>query len=84
MKEELNTKVWDVLTTTVVEVLPECNKQTIAPSQTLKALGANSIDRVEIIILVLKSLNLKIPLIEFAQAQNLKDLVNIFSEMLER
>lgn len=83
MEKGLIETVWNKLKAAIIEVLPECDEQSITLHNSLKALGANSIDRAEIIILTLRRLNLKIPLIEFAQAQNLKDLVTIFSRVLD-
>ncbi|MBP6919314.1 MAG: hypothetical protein KBB94_10420 [Legionellaceae bacterium] len=62
------------------EVLPQSIEAAITPLQSLRTLGANSIDRAEIITLTLKQLNLKILLIEFATAKNLGELTNIFNK----
>lgn len=60
------------------EVFPEFNSKTISPQDSLRDLGANSVDRAEIIMLTLARLNLKVPLVNFAQAKNIGELIDIF------
>ena len=75
-------KVWNALNTSIIEVLPECASQNIHLEDTLQELGANSIDRVEIITLTLARLKLKVPLVDFALAKNISGLIQIFSRTL--
>lgn len=46
-------------------------------------LGANSIDRLEIVTLSLEELNLKIPLVELAQIDGIGGLVDFLHDKLE-
>jgi polyketide biosynthesis acyl carrier protein len=72
--------IWTALTTSICEVLTPL--ATINSTDSLQALGANSIDRAEILVLTLNRLQLKIPLIAFAQAKNLQGLVEVFYQSL--
>jgi polyketide biosynthesis acyl carrier protein len=50
------------------------------PTDSLKALGANSIDRADIIMMTLESLSIHIPLMAMAKADNIADLARIIHE----
>lgn len=70
----------EVVTTIVEnirEVIPELADQAISADQSLKELGANSVDRSEIIMMTMEALELKIPLIKVARAENIGDLADI-------
>ncbi|MBA2649836.1 MAG: acyl carrier protein [Legionella sp.] len=70
--------VWQALKSSILEVLPVKSEHTLQPEESLRQLGANSIDRAEIIMLTMARLELKIPLIEFSQAKNIASLIDIF------
>ena len=59
------------------EVVPELTEQQIEERDSLVDLGANSMDRTEIIILLLESLNLKIPLIDLEGATCIGELTDL-------
>ncbi|MFJ8229742.1 acyl carrier protein [Streptomyces sp. NPDC094448] len=59
------------------EVIPELEEHPFQPAESLRDLGANSIDRAEIIMMTLQSLSLSIPLVELAQAQNIGELAEL-------
>lgn len=61
----------------ILTVVPELAGNTLGPEDSLRELGANSIDRAEIIIITMASLQIKQPLIAFAKAKNIADLVEI-------
>lgn len=59
------------------EVLPGLDDHAFQFSDSLRELGANSIDRSEIVMLTLESLSLKIPMIEVAKAENMGELTGL-------
>jgi len=61
----------------IVEVLPELEGLEIAHSNSLHNLGANSIDRAEILTSAMQKLGVTVSLIEFAKAANIADVVQI-------
>lgn len=69
--------VLEVIVGHVREVLPELEGHDFKPTDSLRALGANSIDRADILMMTLESLALNIPLIEMAKAENIGDLAGI-------
>ena len=62
------------------EVIPSLESRQVQPTDSLKSLGANSIDRADIIMMTLESLSLNIPLIHMAKAENIGDLARIIHE----
>lgn len=74
--------VFNVITGHVKEVLPSLESHQFEMGDALKDLGANSIDRSEIIMMTLESLSLNIPLIEIARAENIGELAGILHEKL--
>lgn len=69
--------VFDVITRHAREVLPRLEKHDFQSTDSLRELGANSVDRSEIIMMTLESLSLSIPLIAMAKAQNIGELAGI-------
>ncbi|CAL7959635.1 polyketide biosynthesis acyl carrier protein [Gammaproteobacteria bacterium] len=65
-----------------IEVLPDLAKECIQIEKSLKDLGANSIDRMEIVVLSMESMGIKSPLIELAEIKNLEGLINFFYKKL--
>jgi polyketide biosynthesis acyl carrier protein len=59
------------------EVLPRLQNHAFQSTDSLKDLGANSVDRSEIIMMTLESLAVRIPLVEMAKARNVGELADI-------
>ncbi|MCQ1578375.1 acyl carrier protein [Streptomyces parvus] len=72
-----DTSVFDLIVEHTREVLPELEGHRFAPSDSLRDLGANSIDRAEIIMMTLESLSLQVPLVELADAKNISELADL-------
>ncbi len=69
--------MWYVLKRAILEVLPEYADREIGFDESLKALGANSVDRAEILMVTMESLGLKVPMVEFSSATNIGELIAI-------
>lgn len=70
--------VCNAIKSSILKVFPDWGNHAINEENSLKYLGANSIDRAEIIMLTMAHLELKIPMINFAKAQNIGELIDIF------
>lgn len=75
-------EIFEIIAMHTREVLPDLAEYKFQPSDSLKDLGANSIDRSEIVMMSLESLSLNIPLILIARAENMGELAKIFHEKL--
>jgi polyketide biosynthesis acyl carrier protein len=63
-------------------VVPELQEHEFAPDDRLAELGANSIERAEIVVLTLSSLSLRIPLVATLQARNIGELAELLHARL--
>lgn len=70
-------KIFDVVKKNVLEILPDLSPELITIDGRLKDLGANSIDRMEIVTQTLEDLELVIPLVELGGVGNLRELVDL-------
>ena len=64
------------------EVIPGLEGHEFADGDSLKSMGANSVDRSEIIMMTLETLGLKMPLIELAKAENIGELISIINSKM--
>lgn len=72
--------VFEVVKEVIMEVLPNLDPASISIDKNLKDLGANSIDRMEVVTLSMEALALKLPLMSFANVTNIEGLVDVLSE----
>jgi polyketide biosynthesis acyl carrier protein len=72
--------IFQIVKNNVVDVLPNVSQETIKIEQRLKDLGANSIDRMDIVTQTLEDLAIKIPMVELAKVQNIQELVDLLYE----
>lgn len=70
-------EVFDIIVRHTREVLPDLQTHAFAPTDSLRSLGANSVDRADIVMMTLESLSLNIPLIELAKAESVGELARI-------
>ncbi|MEM7346574.1 MAG: acyl carrier protein [Chloroflexota bacterium] len=71
--------VFDVVKKNIRDVLYELEGQDIPLEASLKDLGANSIDRADIAVQCVEDLQIKIPMVEFANVKNIEDLVKLLT-----
>ena len=76
------TDIFNVIVRHAREVLPNLEQHTFRFDDALKDLGANSIDRSEIVMMALESLSLRMPLVELAGAQNIGELAALIHAKL--
>lgn len=69
--------VFDTIVAHTREVLPQLERHEFQRTDSLRALGANSIDRADILIMTLESLGLNIPMMDMAKAENIGELATI-------
>ncbi len=74
--------IFDIIVSHTLEVLPDLEGHAFQPGDSLRELGANSIDRSEIVMLTLESLSLKIPMVAVATAGNMGELADLLHARL--
>lgn len=65
------------------ELLPELEHHSFQYSDRLTDLGANSVDRAEIVMMTMEFLSLQIPRVELFGATNIGELVDIIYDKLQ-
>jgi polyketide biosynthesis acyl carrier protein len=73
-------QIFEVVKESIGEILFDLDLSTVTLAHSLKELGANSIDRMEITVQSMEALGLKIPLVEFGKVGNLQGLVDVLFE----
>lgn len=71
--------VFEVVKNTIIEVLPDVDQENISIEKQLKDIGANSIDRMEIVTMSMRALDIKIPLMSFAGVSNIEAMVDVLN-----
>ncbi len=74
--------IFDIITGHICEVIPRLKDYQFQETDSMRDLGANSIDRSEIVMMTLESLSLNIPLIVIARAENIGELASILQGKL--
>lgn len=74
--------IYQIVEMVIKDVLPDINENLISGTKSLKDLGANSIDRMEVITMSLEKIGIKIPLINFAKVTNIEGIVDVLAENL--
>ena len=72
--------LFEIIVQSIYEVLPELEGQVLQADDCLVDLGANSIDRAEIVTMTLEALSLSIPRVEFSEAKTIRELTRIIYE----
>lgn len=75
-------EIFDLIARNAREVLPELEQHRFQDSDRLQDLGANSVDRAEIVMLTLESLSLKIPRVETFGPNNIGELADLLHAKL--
>lgn len=76
------TKLLELIAQHTREVLPDLEGHQFVASDRLADLGANSVDRAEIAMLVQESLKLSIPRVELFGPKNIGELADLFLQRL--
>jgi len=74
--------IFNLIVENTREVVFELEDHDFKMDDSLKELGANSIDRSEIIMMTLEALDKQLPLVEFAKAGNMGELAKLIHERI--
>lgn len=70
--------IFEVVKKNVLEIVPGLEPEAVSVNKSLSELGANSVDRMEVITMSMEDLDVSIPLLSFAKAVNIGGIVDIF------
>ncbi len=73
-------QIMELTIDSIIRTLPRLLPDMITPDKCLKQLGANSIDRVDIMTMTADRLGIRIPMVELAGAKNIEALIELFHD----
>ncbi len=76
-------EIFNQIKLAIMEVLPNVAEENISRDKSLTQLGANSIDRGEIVLNSMMDLGIKVPLVEIGSLKNIGELVDFYYSKLE-
>ncbi len=77
----LNEKqVFEIIKDVITEVMPDIDQAQILANNKFTDLGANSVDKIEVVAMSMEKLEVAIPLTKFANIGSIGDLVRVFFE----
>ncbi len=65
----------------ITTIMPQVTPNDIRGDLHLSDMGADSIDRIEIISVILKKLELNIPLNDFSQLRNIDEMIDLLTKV---
>ena len=76
-------KVLEVVKRNMVDTIEELEGVEIDPAKSMKDLGANSLDIVEVVSCSMRELKVKVPRSELKNLQNINELVDLLHQVIE-
>lgn len=73
-------EIFEIIKGNLLEILPDLDPARIEPHVSMKDLGANSIDRADVIIQTMEALDLSFPMHELGRLTNIQGLVDDFHD----
>ena len=72
--------IFELLSANMVEVLPNLKNVDIKPTDSMRDLCSNSIDRMDVLVSTLEALDLNIPFTELHGPKNLQELADLLAK----
>lgn len=69
--------IFNIVKEAIEFVVPEVDTKSLSAEESLKEIGANSIDRAEIISIAIDNSNVRIPMVSFKDAKNIAEIVDV-------
>jgi polyketide biosynthesis acyl carrier protein len=76
-------EIFELIVRNTREVVPDLEAVELRSGDSLRELGANSVDRSEILMMTLAALSARISLVDLAKAENIGDLAGIIHGKLQ-
>ncbi|WP_438432114.1 phosphopantetheine-binding protein [Gorillibacterium sp. sgz500922] len=69
--------IYQAVQEAIQEILPDFEISELQPEMSLRDIGANSVDRMDIIIRSMELTNRKVPLVEFGNLSNIQGIIDL-------
>ena len=77
-REELMDSIKDA----IGMIIPEIDTDKLSDGDSLKEIGANSVDRAEILMMLMEDANVRLPMVSFGEAKNIGEILDIVQAAL--
>ncbi len=77
-------QIFEVVRNHIVDTLEDVDAAKIDPTKSMKELGANSLDIVEIVSCSMRELKVKVPRSELAKLTNIQELVDLLHQVIQQ
>jgi acyl carrier protein len=77
-------QIFEVVKNHIVDTLEDIDEAKIDATRSMKELGANSLDIVEIVSCSMRELKVKVPRSELAKLTNIQELVDLLHQVLQQ
>ncbi|MEV0593885.1 phosphopantetheine-binding protein [Nonomuraea cavernae] len=74
-----NTQIFETVKENVLKVLPDLRPGDVTAEGTLTDLGANSVDRADVVTMSMEDLGLTVPVSEFQEVHDIRSLVDLLA-----
>ncbi|TNE48517.1 MAG: acyl carrier protein [Deltaproteobacteria bacterium] len=68
----------------LIDILEDIEEEEIDPAKSMKDMGANSLDIVEVVSCSMRELKVKVPRSELAKLQNIDELVDMLHDVMTK
>lgn len=76
--------VFKLVKQNILEILPDLDPNEVTEDKSMRDLGANSIDRADVIVQTMEQLGVKFRISELADVKNIRGLVDFLAEKANR
>lgn len=74
-----NAEIFETVKKNVLKVLPDLQPDDVTTEGTLTDLGANSVDRADVVTMSMEDLRLTVPVSEFQEVHDIRSLVDVLA-----
>lgn len=74
-----NAEIFETVKQNVLKVLPNLRPDDVTTEGTLTDLGANSVDRADVVTMSMEDLGLTVPVSEFQEVHDIRSLVDVLA-----
>lgn len=74
-----NAEIFETVKQNVLKVLPDLRPDDVTTEGTLTDLGANSVDRADVVTMSMEDLGLTVPVSEFQEVHDIRSLVDVLA-----
>jgi len=75
--------IFSVFKKGIAEIMIDVDINSITMQESLKELGMNSVDRADVLLQTMESLQVNVPMVKFATAKNISEIVDVFKDYCE-